>query len=149
MGSVIGFIYPKIRETMSTTNYYISPFTTNHSSYISRNYEATIDLYNEELKKKIGGNKDTDFAVDEIINNLDTIDNNDETEDEEGFDPTNIQNMPLDNFLSETTKVETIENRGESTTTNSHDYFSDKYDDEFKDDRLKNDKFNKNDSVDY
>ena len=147
------FYIPKTRKIISTTNYYMPSFTTNHSSYISRNYETIIDLYNKELEKKIGENKDTDFAVDEIIDNLNTIDqsmnNNDETEDEEGFDPTDIQNMPLDKFLSETTEVETIENIDELTTTNLHECFSDKHDDKFKDDRRENDKLNENDYVQY
>lgn len=56
--------------------------TINHLSYISRNYEIMIDLYNKELEKKIGENKDIDFTVDEIISIIgiiyDELDDNNE-----------------------------------------------------------------------
>lgn len=80
-------------------------FTTNNSSYTSRNYETIIDLYNKELEKNIGENKDTDFTVDE------------------GFNLNDIKNMPLDKFLLDLTEAKTLENIDKSMTINHHDSF--------------------------
>lgn len=118
-------------------------FTTNNSSYKSRNYETIIDLYDKKLEKKIRENKDIDFTVDEIIRNLDIIDNKLEDsngiEDDESLDLTDIQNMPLDKLLSDILGVETSEEIDESTTIKCNNSLSYNYNDETKEEILQQD----------
>lgn len=99
------FYISKTRKIIFTINYYMALFTTNNSSYTSRNYETIIDLYNKGLEKKTGENKDTDFTVDE------------------GFNLNNIKKMPLDKFLLDLTEAKTLENIDKSMTINYHDSF--------------------------
>ncbi|KAK5778743.1 hypothetical protein RI543_003666 [Arxiozyma heterogenica] len=67
-------------------------FTTNNSSYTSRNYETIIDLYNKGLEKKTGENKDTDFTVDEDSR----IDSNDKDSDDMNFQKEKHRNQEPD-----------------------------------------------------